>query len=248
MGSPSARLLRQPRNLGKGAAVRAGVRAARAGGWSSPMRTLAIDPRQLPALLAALDEAPVAVGTRASAGHVDYGSWLRTRAGRSFNLLVRLLSQHRAARHPVRLQGRPHRRGQDPLPLHHDRRLRLRRRAALASEGPGLGGGRGPGGLARRAGQPRRRRSPLPGDALRPRPGQAPQLVAAASPRLARDRRRRASGARRRMRRQLPRGRTRLGGTRTAAWSCSPRSTPPPRPRRPSSGSRPCSAPARCAR
>ena len=91
-GLPSARLLRQPRNLGKGAAVRAGVRAARGRRLVFTDADVSIDPHQLPALLAALDEAPVAVGSRASAGHVDYGSWLRTRAGRSFNLLVRLLS------------------------------------------------------------------------------------------------------------------------------------------------------------
>jgi glycosyltransferase involved in cell wall biosynthesis len=90
---PMAAVLRQPSNRGKGAAVRAGVRAARSAKLVFTDADLAIDPRQLPSLLAALDEAPVAVGTRAIGGHIDYGDWLRTRAGRSFNLLVRLLSQ-----------------------------------------------------------------------------------------------------------------------------------------------------------
>jgi hypothetical protein len=90
---PHAHVLRQPVNRGKGAAVRAGVRAARSAKLVFTDADLAIDPRQLPTLLAALDDAPVAVGTRAIGGHIDYGDWLRTRAGRSFNLLVRLLSQ-----------------------------------------------------------------------------------------------------------------------------------------------------------
>jgi dolichyl-phosphate beta-glucosyltransferase len=89
---PHGTVLRQPSNLGKGAAIRAGVRAARTPQVLFTDADFAIDPRQAPALLEALTRAPVAVGTRAIGGHIDYGSWLRTRAGRSFNTLVRSLS------------------------------------------------------------------------------------------------------------------------------------------------------------
>jgi len=87
------RVLTQPANRGKGAAVRAGVRAAHGRVVVFTDADLAIDPRQLPALLGALEGAPIAVGTRAIGGHIDYGTWLRTRAGRTFNLLVRSLSK-----------------------------------------------------------------------------------------------------------------------------------------------------------
>ena len=89
---PWARVLRQPENRGKGAAVRAGVRAARSSRLAFTDADFSIDPHHLPELFAALDHQPVAVGSRVSSGNVDYGSWLRTRAGRSFNQLVRLLS------------------------------------------------------------------------------------------------------------------------------------------------------------
>ncbi len=89
---PHGSVVIQPQNFGKGAAVRAGVRAARAPRLVFTDADLAIDPRQLPSLLSALDAAPVAVGSRAIRGHIDYGTWLRTRAGRTFNLIVRRLS------------------------------------------------------------------------------------------------------------------------------------------------------------
>lgn len=91
-GLPLARVVRQPENRGKGAAVRAGVRSARGRRILFTDADLAIDPRQIPALLAGLELAPVAVGSRVIGGHIEYGSWIRTRAGRSFNLLVRTLS------------------------------------------------------------------------------------------------------------------------------------------------------------
>jgi len=89
---PHGVVVRQSPNQGKGAAVRAGVKAATAPRIVFTDADLAIDPRQVPSLLDALDNSPLAVGTRAIGGHVDYGSWLRTRAGRSFNFLVRTLS------------------------------------------------------------------------------------------------------------------------------------------------------------
>jgi hypothetical protein len=52
---------------------------------------MAIDPVHLPALRDALRRAPIAVGSRAVNGRVDYGSALRTAAGRAFNRTVRTL-------------------------------------------------------------------------------------------------------------------------------------------------------------
>ena len=89
---PTGSVLVQAHNQGKGAAIRAGVAVARTDLLAFTDADMAIDPRQLPSLLGALGAAPVAVGNRAVAGKIDYGSSLRTRAGRTFNLLVRMLS------------------------------------------------------------------------------------------------------------------------------------------------------------
>jgi hypothetical protein len=88
---PKAQVLEQPHG-GKGAAILAGVAASTTPQLAFVDADFAIDPHHLPALLGALDRAPIAIGSRAVAGHVDYGSWLRTRAGRGFNRFVRLLS------------------------------------------------------------------------------------------------------------------------------------------------------------
>lgn len=86
---PDARVISHPRNLGKGAAVRSGIFQARGARVVFADADMAIDPVLVPSLLLALDAAPVAVGSRAVDGHVDYGSRLRTEAGRAFNLAVR---------------------------------------------------------------------------------------------------------------------------------------------------------------
>jgi dolichyl-phosphate beta-glucosyltransferase len=87
----SARVVTFPRNLGKGAAVRAGILAATGDKVAFADADMAIDPSLLPSLLEALDRVPVAVGSRAVHGHVDYGTRLRTDAGRAFNLAVRAI-------------------------------------------------------------------------------------------------------------------------------------------------------------
>lgn len=87
---PDARVLALPKNLGKGAAVRAGILAARGRRVCFADADMAIDPAHLPDLLEALEHADVAVGSRAVGGRVDYGSWPRTLAGRCFNRAVRL--------------------------------------------------------------------------------------------------------------------------------------------------------------
>jgi hypothetical protein len=84
-----ARVLRQPANRGKGAAVRAGVAAARAPEVAFMDADMSIDPDQLGALVAALGRADVAIGSRAGPdGAVDYDSRWRTTMGRAFNRLV----------------------------------------------------------------------------------------------------------------------------------------------------------------
>jgi Glycosyl transferase family 2 len=88
---PSARVVTFPRNLGKGAAVRAGILSATGSRVAFADADMAIDPSLLPSLLEALDRVPVAVGSRAVDGHVDYGTRLRTDAGRVFNLAVRAI-------------------------------------------------------------------------------------------------------------------------------------------------------------
>ena len=88
-GLPSARLLRQSRNLGKGAAVRAGVRAARGRQLVFTDADVSIDPHQLPALLAALHSPAEAspalqrVKTQLGAGQVRSVSGDEIRAARA---------------------------------------------------------------------------------------------------------------------------------------------------------------------
>jgi len=88
---PNARVVTFPRNLGKGAAVRAGILEATGDKVAFADADMAIDPSLLPSLLEALDRVPVAVGSRAVHGRVDYGTRLRTDAGRVFNLAVRAI-------------------------------------------------------------------------------------------------------------------------------------------------------------
>jgi hypothetical protein len=90
---PHHRLVRQPENRGKGAAVRAGVAEATGSVIAYMDADMAIHPRQLPELLAALDDADVAIGSRAMGGHrVAYATRLRTLQGRAFNRAVNALT------------------------------------------------------------------------------------------------------------------------------------------------------------
>ena len=86
---PIASVVVQPRNLGKGAAVRAGVLASSGSLVAFCDADMAIDPSHLLSLRHALGRVPIAVGSRAVAGHIDYGTRVRTDAGRAFNLAVR---------------------------------------------------------------------------------------------------------------------------------------------------------------
>ncbi len=86
---PNHYVVRHELNRGKGAAVRLGVSAARGDNVVVCDADMAIRPAYLPAMLRALDVAPIAAGSRAVDGVIRYDSWLRTKSGAAFNTLVR---------------------------------------------------------------------------------------------------------------------------------------------------------------
>jgi len=93
-GVPGAAVVRLPRHRGKGAAVRAGVAHAGADAIVFLDADLATDPTDLPVLLAALDHAHIAVGSRAIPGSLTVESTaVRVHAGRLFNTTVRALTR-----------------------------------------------------------------------------------------------------------------------------------------------------------
>lgn len=89
-GLPHARVLRIA-HRGKGAAVRAGVAHAAGDAVLYTDADMATDPEAIPRLVAALDTADVAIGSRAVAGSTTERAPLpRVVMGRGFNRLVRL--------------------------------------------------------------------------------------------------------------------------------------------------------------
>ncbi len=81
--------VQQPRNLGKGAAVRLGIALARGANVIAADADMAIDPSHLPEIVSALKDSPLAPGSRTSDGRINYESALRTIAGGVFHQLVR---------------------------------------------------------------------------------------------------------------------------------------------------------------
>jgi hypothetical protein len=91
---PHASVLRLPNNRGKGAAVRAGVAVATAPIIAFADADMAIDPDQTPTFLAALDQADIAIGSRAATGaHADRPDLRRSVMNRMFNHLVNAVTQ-----------------------------------------------------------------------------------------------------------------------------------------------------------
>jgi len=86
---PERLFVQQPRNLGKGAAVRLGIALARGEKVIAADADMAIRPAYFPDILEALSRAPLAPGSRTSEGRINYESILRTAAGGIFNGLVR---------------------------------------------------------------------------------------------------------------------------------------------------------------
>ena len=90
---PHALVMRMPNNRGKGAAVRAGVARARGRSIVFMDADLATALDDLPALIAALDDAHVAIGSRAAHGaEVTGASPTRIGMGRAFNHMVRAVT------------------------------------------------------------------------------------------------------------------------------------------------------------
>src|SRR5262245_15648042 len=89
-GLPGSRVIRLPWNSGKGAAVRVGVAAAAGEAIVFMDADLASDVADLPALLAALEHAEVALGSRRLGGTVDR-SRVRRVGSHLFHRIARLL-------------------------------------------------------------------------------------------------------------------------------------------------------------
>ncbi len=86
---PHSLVVKMEQNGGKGAALKLGVSIALGEQIIITDADTAINPSQIPNLLADLTGADMAVGTRAINGAIRYDSVLRTLAGSQFNRLVR---------------------------------------------------------------------------------------------------------------------------------------------------------------
>lgn len=88
-GFPNFVLIRVAHNTGKGAAVRAGVAKARGAVVAFMDADMAVDPVQIPLMVAALEHADMAIGSRSMPGSsVDRDDLRRSLMGRSFNAIV----------------------------------------------------------------------------------------------------------------------------------------------------------------
>lgn len=83
------KIRRSEENRGKGAAVRLGLGVASGAKVVVCDADMAISPTHLPAMIAALDRAPIAIGTRSHKRAIRYRSPLRTVAGSLFNRVAR---------------------------------------------------------------------------------------------------------------------------------------------------------------
>ncbi len=86
---PEKLFVQQPRNLGKGAAVRLGIGLARGKHVVVADADMAIQPSHFPEFIAALENAQIAPGSRSGNGRISYESFLRTIGGGVFHALVR---------------------------------------------------------------------------------------------------------------------------------------------------------------
>lgn len=86
---PHTLFVQQPRNKGKGAAVRLGIAVARAPYVIATDADLSIRPVHLPDIVVALRTSALVPGSREHDGKTSYDTVLRTIAGKVFNRLVR---------------------------------------------------------------------------------------------------------------------------------------------------------------
>lgn len=85
---PHLKVIQQPFNKGKGAAVRLGWASAKGAHVLTVDADMAIDPRHLPTVDAALSRVAIAAGSRAERGTIRYDGTLRTVAGSLFHRVV----------------------------------------------------------------------------------------------------------------------------------------------------------------
>jgi dolichyl-phosphate beta-glucosyltransferase len=88
-GLPHTQFIQQPVNHGKGAAVRLGIAVAHGESLIVADADMSINPRHFVEILAALEHAELAPGSRVDRGHIDYDSPIRTWAGKTFSRLAR---------------------------------------------------------------------------------------------------------------------------------------------------------------
>ena len=86
---PETLFVQQPRNYGKGAAVRLGIGLARGEYVIAADADMAINPQHFGQILEALKDVPIAPGSRTDDRRINYDSILRTVAGGVFHRLVR---------------------------------------------------------------------------------------------------------------------------------------------------------------
>ncbi len=85
---PHLKVIQQPANMGKGAAVRLGWASAKGTHVITADADMAIRPEHFPAIDEALDSSAFAPGSRALNGTIRYDSWQRTLAGSLFHKVV----------------------------------------------------------------------------------------------------------------------------------------------------------------
>lgn len=84
-----AQFLQHPVNRGKGASIRLGFAVARGERLITADADMSINPVHFPAILATLEQCPLAPGTRTEGRINHYDSVLRTAAAAAFNVIVR---------------------------------------------------------------------------------------------------------------------------------------------------------------
>ncbi len=88
-GLPEKLLMQQPKNLGKGAAVRLGIAVAQGDNIIVADADMAINPVQMPQMIALLKTHAVVPGSRTVNGKIEYDSALRSIAGSAFSKMVK---------------------------------------------------------------------------------------------------------------------------------------------------------------
>jgi len=88
-GLPEKLLMQQPKNLGKGAAVRLGIAVAQGDNIIVADADMAINPAHMPQMIALLKTHAVVPGSRTVNGKIDYDSVLRSIAGSAFSKMVK---------------------------------------------------------------------------------------------------------------------------------------------------------------